>query len=704
MAAPVFLIKCVARAAVKHVANFLTFGLAGEILIDAWDEYHRQTDESKRRQEIQALAALGPQQAREAARLALAELPLSNTDRQRIEDCLANAPAVVRRSLRSPHDPSGRTMQPGRPLRTADDLRAVMPLGPSRFRAGTTFGDYVLEELLGVGGFAEVWKARNPHMPNEPPVALKFITEPQAQERLAKHEAKVLTEIQKHSPVDGVVRLIRTHLHHHPPCLEFEYVDGCDLSALIRDRGETPWRQAAEQMRELCTIVGRVHRLPGGVVHRDIKPGNVLVRANGSFALADFGIGGLAVNEVTTKTRLGTLGTAGAVAGAYSANYASPQQITGMSADVRDDVYSLGVVWYQLLVGNLLMPAPTGAAWRGKLEAKGMPLALINLLGSMMEHERDDRPKDAAVVAKQIEEILTPPKPAPPPKPTPVPRLDTARIDRRAVLAGVALGGVALAAGTILLRSHPKPPESNWPSGLPAPVTNSIGMKFARIPAGKFMMGATKELNPNAYGAESPRHEVTLTKAFYLGIYEVTQEQWEQVMKNNPSYFKGSRRPVENVSWHEAMEFCKRLSELPAEKEKGHLYRLPTEAEWEYACRGGASQFSIYHFGNTITKENANFNSDVGETTEVGKYAPNAFGLYDMHGNVWEWCLDGQRMYQDRAETDPRGPAEGANRVIRGGSWLNMSSYCTASYRNTLVPDLRYCYVGFRLFRVSVGE
>ena len=219
------------------------------------------------------------------------------------------------------------------------------------------------------------------------------------------------------------------------------------------------------------------------------------------------------------------------------------------------------------------------------------------------------------------------------------------------------------------------------------------------------MMGSTKELDPSSHDDESPRHEVTITKDFYLGIYEVTQEEYERVMGVNPSQFKGRRRPVERVSWKEAMEFCKRLSELPEEKAKGHLYRLPTEAEWEYSCRGGVSEFSIYHFGNTITKANANFGRNVGQTTDVGTYASNGFGLYDMHGNVWEWCIDGKREYRDRAEVDPRGPMEdGSNRVCRGGGWGSSADGCRAASRHWSTPTYTNSFLGLRLARVSSGE
>jgi uncharacterized protein (TIGR02996 family) len=249
-----------------------------------------------------------------------------------------------------------------------------------------------------------------------------------------------------------------------------------------------------------------------------------------------------------------------------------------------------------------------------------------------------------------------------------------------------------------------------WPT-----TTNSIGVQFALIPAGTFLMGSPRD-EEGRYDDEGPQHEVTLSRPFWLGTYPVTQEQYEQVMGTNPSWFsargKGKAKvkkqdtrsfPVENVSWEDAAAFCRKLSELPEEQRRGRVYRLPTEAEWEYACRGGASSSTPFSFGHTLSSAQANFNGDLGRTSTVGSYPANAFGLHDLHGNVWEWCQDWYGPYPRSAVTDPTGPSEGSSRVLRGGSWNDDAAYCRASYRDSFGPSSRLDDLGFRLAAVPSG-
>jgi sulfatase modifying factor 1 len=237
---------------------------------------------------------------------------------------------------------------------------------------------------------------------------------------------------------------------------------------------------------------------------------------------------------------------------------------------------------------------------------------------------------------------------------------------------------------------------------LPKHYTNNIGMKFVWIPPGTFLMGTPKEevgRDPN-----ETQHKVTMTKGFYMGVYTVTQEQWQEVMGNNPSYFKGEKNlPVETVSWDDSQDFLKKLREKDKDK-KG--YRLPTEAEWEYACRAGTT--TPFHFGETISTDQANYRGDLvygngkkgayrQKTMPVGSFPANAWGLYDMHGNGFQWCQDWYGDYPQNDTVDPRGPENGQDRVLRGGSWYLGPVHCRSAFRARARSGERYYLFGFRV-------
>jgi formylglycine-generating enzyme required for sulfatase activity len=293
----------------------------------------------------------------------------------------------------------------------------------------------------------------------------------------------------------------------------------------------------------------------------------------------------------------------------------------------------------------------------------------------------------------------------------------------------------------------------------PKEVTNSIGVRLLLIPKGSFQMGSTPE--EKGSDDDEKQHSVTITHDYYLGVFEVTQAQYKKVMGKNPSYFQGNNvatripakkhpetgrtieeekiipvntdnHPVEFVSWEEAVEFCKRLSDLPEEKKAGRVYRLPTEAEWEYACRAGTK--TAYSFGadRNVLKDFDWFgdnsggkiiNSDRiweksredvdiyiekllengGKTHPVGTKKANPWGLYDMHGNVCEWCSDWYVNYPKQAITDPIGPKLGSFRVFRGGSWHYVAAFCRLAFRGRGAPSGRGFDLGFRVALSSSG-
>ena len=283
--------------------------------------------------------------------------------------------------------------------------------------------------------------------------------------------------------------------------------------------------------------------------------------------------------------------------------------------------------------------------------------------------------------------------------------------------------------------------------GVPVEITNSIGMKLVVIPPGEFEMGSTPEeiqwalaegrkKNPTAavyferVPIEAPRHPVKITKPFCLGMYHVTQAEYEKVMGVNPSAFtekqmdgssfrpplpetevkhrltfrdevagKDTRRyPVETVDWDDAKEFCRRLSAMPAERAAKRVYRLPTEAEWEYACRAGTTTRWYSGDDEAGLADVAWFNENSGPTTHpVGEKKPNAWGLYDMHGNVWQWCMDWFGKYEQSPPNDSAGPATGTTRVLRGGHWLFNPLFGRSAYRFSYTPTARYPYYSFRV-------
>jgi sulfatase modifying factor 1 len=220
---------------------------------------------------------------------------------------------------------------------------------------------------------------------------------------------------------------------------------------------------------------------------------------------------------------------------------------------------------------------------------------------------------------------------------------------------------------------------------------NGVRQDFRWIEPGTFLMGSPAD-ESERYGDETP-HQVTLTKGFWLADIPVTQALWEAVMGDNPSRFKGANRPVENIRWNEAQAFIRRMNDMKAELR----LRLPTEAQWEYACRAGTTL--RYAFGDELTPEQANFKAS--QTVEVASYLPNDWGLYDMHGNVWEWCQDGYGDYSSELVVDPQGADSGARRVLRGGSWLVGGGLCRSAFRDHDLPDFVFGYDsdGFRLAR-----
>jgi len=280
----------------------------------------------------------------------------------------------------------------------------------------------------------------------------------------------------------------------------------------------------------------------------------------------------------------------------------------------------------------------------------------------------------------------------------------------------IAIASLVSASGGRQVTFDPKPkaekPRPAKPRKKPQskPTKPDLAIEMVLVPAGSFTMGGNQGQDD-----ERPGHVVTISQPFYLGTYEVTQAQWTAVMGTNPSYFKGDNRPVEQVSWNDVQEFLRRLNAMTSGG-----YRLPTEAEWEYACRAGTVDDSVLDLtkvawfgdnsGDHPVQSDELWKDDEqsygmkilannGRTHSVGKKKPNAWGLYDMYGNVWELCQDWYAPYPGESQTDPAGPAMGPGRVSRGGCWLLTSRYCRPTLRNFQRSDAAFNTLGLRLAR-----
>jgi formylglycine-generating enzyme required for sulfatase activity len=673
----------------------------------AWASWTRTADEAQRLAEVQALASAPAAEAARAVSGTIEAVAAGQPEavRRALRGYLVHVPAAVRQALRRPADPSGITLPSWLALRGPADLLALLPARTPRFSPGGRAGDWELDELLGAGELNETWKARDPGAPGSPPVVLKLCLNPALKRALRGEGAALLERVMAQAEHAGLLRLRRASLEDEPPALLYEYFESGDLAALAREwhaeaAGPAP-AEVAGLVRRLAEILAALHRLDPPLVHRGLRPACIRVRrAGGELAckIADLGLGALTSAEPTS-------GGPGV--------YASPEQARGAAPHPRDDVYALGVLWYQLLTGNLASGRPGGSAWRRKLAERGMAAGLIDLLEACFEDDPECRPADASALVARLAELLAPP--ASPRRPAAL-----------ASLLGTAEPQPAAASeGTGRLRSRrsdvwqvfdalEKPEEERAKL-----LTNSLGLKLALIQAGSFLMGSA----PSEKGRcekEGPQHEVVLTSAFYLGVYPVTQEQYQKVTGRNPARFHstaggGPEYPVEGVTWEEAAEFCRRLSALPAEREAGRVYRLPTEAEWEYACRAGTT--GPFCFGEGLSSVQANFDGAfpygdasrgpaAQKTTRVGLYPPNLFGLYDLHGNVWEWCADWHDgdWYRHSPRRNPQGPPAGQYRVLRGGCWRSHAATCRSAYRNGLLPKARDRYTGFRVVLEVTGK
>jgi len=680
-------------------------------------------------------------------------------------------------------------------------------------------GDFEILKTLGSGGGAVVFQARN--IPLNRIVALKQITFPpgkegtRLQERFVQ-EARAMAAVKS----DHVVTVYSVQTLDGHPTLEMEYMPGGSLEDVVAQR-RPGVDEAVDILQQVLKGLSAIHG--AGLIHRDIKPGNILRDEEGRYKIGDFGISILSGSNPTIA--------------AGTAQYVAPEAIVPpYRFDHRADLYSLGMTAYEVLLGEELFQRQfvevfSGGGvvsdhkwlnWAIDVHSRAKPVHLLvpeipepvsRVVEGLMEKDPECRYGSARAALDDLRRLHHPAATDAPVRP---PLKETRQFETAARTAaaapeerhrrrrargwtGVAVGIVVLALAGIWLRSAlnrraapvagpsqpvapsappstdssaPPPAEPSVPPDLvrlaearkafeyvqknvdtlegwarfiskygdtefvqaarkrrselqaareqaaekptrptraevapsaaasasqPAgperhssrTVRQADGMEMVKIPAGSFRMGSE-----NGDPDEQPVHTVRISKSFFLDVSEVTVDQYRRVAGSAPDGQAESGHPVVNVSWNEAQAYCRKVGG-----------RLPTEAEWEYAARGGLAG-KQYPWGDDLVcgargcRANGLGDEDgYSRTAPVRSFAPNGYGLHDMAGNVWEWVWDWYGAYGVADASDPEGPGSGNMRVLRGGSWLNSPTYLRVAYRNRGVPDYRYDSIGFRCAR-----
>jgi formylglycine-generating enzyme required for sulfatase activity len=533
-------------------------------------------------------------------------------------------------------------------------------------------GRYRPIKILGEGGFGRTFQALDEKRLNTPCVIKQFLPQQagsialQKATELFKQESKRLQELGKHPqipdllaffPEDGRLYLIQ------------EFIDGQNLLQELQNQGTLKEPEIKTILEKLLPVLQFIH--DNQVIHRDIKLENIIKSKNGTLFLIDFGVSKETTGSILT--RVGTItGTPG---------FAPPEQFRGIVYH-SSDLYSLAVTCVRLLTGHLqeingvdkLFDTNT-MQWQWQ-KYVSVSQELKDVLETMLQ----DIPANRYQSATEVLAALSNTKAR-------VRQQVSPHSSKQSIYSPINI---------------PKLPENTPLDTFTEDLGKGVKLEMIAIPGGTFLMGSP-ENEVERFSDESPQHEVTVP-GFFIGKYQLTQLQYQTIMGTNPSYFKGDNRPVEGVCWEDAVKFCQKLNH----RTLGN-YRLPSEAEWEYACRAGTK--TPFHFGDNVTTDLVNYNGNYPypsapkgkyreQTTDVGIFPPNAFGLYDMHGNVWEWCED------ERHENYINAPTDGSSwqsrislgqKVLRGGCWHDYARYCRSACRLKSPCCSRNYFYGFRV-------
>ncbi len=541
--------------------------------------------------------------------------------------------------------------------------------------------------ILGSGGFGTVILCCDRHG-RKRQVAIKILFAADLEREINElfNEAQILYDLQhseyKHSAIIGVQHWNFAGNDETRPYIVMDYFEGETLRSYLEKHKKLSHADLIEVARQVAEGMRAAHGQD--LLHRDLKPDNILIRRDEegrwTVRIIDFGLAvkqemvrTSVVNEVGQRTREDN-----SFAGSYK--YSSPEQrreLKDVMVSKRSDIHSWGKTFSEALLGDGVTELKSWDV--SEMPSEMQPLGqLLERCTAALPHHRPEHFDEVVAVLARLRENRIHTK-------------NTGPDDEKKHLEPCAENQHQTEIGQAKQLCQPKIASCSLGTfqsagflGFGAKTVEPF-MSFAFVPKGTFWMGG-------GFGTCGDR-QVAIEHDFYFGVYPVTQEEWQAVMGTNPSYFrKGERLPVERVSWIDCQRFIQRMND--SRKDKTWLYRLPREAEWEYACRGAATtkedcswNYYLESPSNTLSGQQANFaDSAIGRTTKVGSYPPNVLGIHDLHGNVWEWCED----------------TDGSSRVIRGGGWGGSADHCRAACRGKYAPTGSGRLLGFRLVRVPV--
>lgn len=593
----------------------------------------------------------------------------------------------------------------------------VLPVG-SVLRGGKR--EYKVEAVLGKGGFGITYKVSAMEQVGRIPVRVEFAMKEFFMDGcLRDASGKVSTAATKGEAADGlkdfisearrlnslcgqcrnIVPVDEVFEANGTACYVMEFLDGGSLADYVKKQGALSVGAAKKILKPVADAVAFLHS--NRITHLDIKPGNIMFRSNGEPVLIDFGLAKHYDRRGNATTTVRTL--------AYSAGFSPAEQNVGLKQfSPQSDVYALAATFANMLTGKT-PPEAIDLEFSLNDWSVCLPEEVRPAVVHAMAYSRKDRTLSVRDFVKELygnePSVVEKPVSQPAAEPTVESKTEVIGEGKKStkkwwiIAACVAVAAVVgivcakfLSVGEDMEQKTEQKTESAPQLGSQTFTVN--GVKFTMVPVegGTFTMGATSEQGSDALEGEYPAHQVTLSD-YYIGQTEVTQALWKAVMGSNPSDSKGDNLPVEQVSWDDCQVFIQKLNQLT-----GKQFRLPTESEWEYAARGGRkSRGYKYAGGNDIGLVAWHTGNSGNETHTVATKQANELGVYDMSGNVEEWCSDWYDGYQSSSQSDPQGPSLGSDRVGRGGSFFFNARYCRVSNREYYTPDFRSFDLGLRL-------